>query len=247
MTKKESSMKKFMKYDWDAIAGVTAAVLAIILHFLHIIQEEVLITLSVVLLALLFIRDIRRENSTEEIEERLDFIGNTVKQIKTGLEPTDAILIGPKHIRSVSEEFSRKAKGDMVWFHVCLLMFRKQELFDLLIKPAMENHLVTSIQFVLDSNQKELWRDYIIPKLNTCNGKEKVKEPKWTTINENISLIISDTSHNNKTECLLSFWGEPFMSKTSDRQVPRFIFHVQGHSELITHLVEIERNYRLKT
>src|SRR5690606_33952986 len=117
--------------------------LAIILHFLHIIQEEVLITLSVVLLALLFIRDIRRENSTEEIEEKLDFIGNTVKQIKTGLEPTDAILIGPKHIRSVSEEFSRKAKGDMVWFHVCLLMFRKQELFDLLIKPAMENHLVT--------------------------------------------------------------------------------------------------------
>ncbi len=135
---------------------------------------------------------------------------------------------------------------DMVWFHVCLQMYHRQELFDLLLKPAIENPLVTSIQFVLDSNQKELWKNDIIPKLETCNGKEKVKEPKWTTINENISLILSDSSYTNKTECLLSFWGEPFMAKSTSREVPRFIFHIQGHSELITHLVEIERNYRLK-
>jgi hypothetical protein len=246
MTEKDSYMKKFMKFDWDAIAGVTAAVIAIILHLLHIIQEEVLITLSVVLLALLFIRDIRRENSTEKMERKLDFIGNNVRHIRTELSPTDAILIGPKHLRSESEAFSRRAKGDMVMFHVCLLMFRNQSLFDLLLKPAIENPLVTSIQFVLDNNQKDLWKNDVVPKLLDCKGKEKVKEPKWTTIHENISLIISDSSHSNKTECLLSFWGEPFMTKSTGRDVPRFIFHVQGHSELITHLVEIERNYRLK-
>lgn len=246
MANKEPYMKKFMKYDWDAIAGVTAAVFAIILHLLHIIQEEVLITLSVVLLALLFIRDIRRENTNEKMEKKIDFIGNIVKHIKSDLEPTEAILIGPKNLRAESETFSRKAKGDMVWFHVCLLMFRNQELFDLLLKPAIENNLVTSIQFVLDSNQKELWNKDLIPKLIPLNGKEKVKEPIWTTIQENISLILSDSSHSNKTECLLSFWGEPFMASSTGREVPRFIFHIQGHSELITHLVEIARNYRLR-
>jgi len=42
----------------------------------------------------------------------------------------------------------------------------------------------------------------------------------------------------------LSFWGEPFMARTAGVDVPRYIFHVQAHSELIGRLVELERRYR---
>lgn len=246
MTEINSYWNKFLKMEWDAIAGVIAASIAIIMHLLHIIESDVLLTLSVVLLALLFIRNIRHENSMEKIREELTIISNESKFIKANIIPTDAILIGPNHLRQESEKFSRNAKGDMIWFHVCLLMFKNQGLFDLLLKPAIENPLVTSLLFILDEDQKEMWANDVLPKINKCTGKEKVSEPKWTTINENISIIISENSHHDKTECLLSFWGEPFMARKVGNDVPRFIFLVQHHSELVTHLVELTRNYRFK-
>lgn len=133
----------------------------------------------------------------------------------------------------------------MVWFHVCLLMFKPQSLFDALLRPAVENPMVRSVQFVLDRNQEPLWESEVLPKLQACRGHEKVRPPAWTRIEENISCILADTAPGQSTEALLSFWGEPFMSRSTGRDVPRYIFHVQGHSELVARLVEVERRYRL--
>jgi hypothetical protein len=36
-----------------------------------------------------------------------------------------------------------------------------------------------------------------------------------------------------------------FILADAGRDVPRYIFHVQPHSELIPHLVELERGYRM--
>ena len=63
----ESRMRRFLSFDWDAIAGIVAAVMALVMHFLHLIEEEVLLMIAVVLLALLFIRDLRRERSSERM------------------------------------------------------------------------------------------------------------------------------------------------------------------------------------
>ena len=56
--------------------------------------------------------------------------------------------------------------------------------------------------------------------------------------------ILADSHASEGTEALLSFWGEPFMAEASERQAPRFIFHVQKNSELLPHLVELDRCYR---
>ena len=74
----------------------------------------------------------------------------------------------------------------MIWFNVCLLMFKPQTLFDIMLKPAVENRLVTSIQFVLDPEQNDLWEQEILPKLNNCAGKEKVQPPRWCPIHESV-------------------------------------------------------------
>lgn len=58
-------------------------------------------------------------------------------------------------------------------------------------------------------------------------------------------LILADTPLEGATEALVSFWGEPFMSQSAERNVPRYIFHIQAHSELLPHLVEMERNCRM--
>jgi hypothetical protein len=52
--------------------------------------------------------------------------------MQTFLRPPDALLIGPQQLRAESARFASQAQGDMVWFHVCVLMFKPQTLFDTL-------------------------------------------------------------------------------------------------------------------
>jgi membrane protein implicated in regulation of membrane protease activity len=61
------TLKKRLRFDWEAIAGIIAAMVAIAMYFVHIIVQEVLITITVVLLALLFTRNLRRERGVEEM------------------------------------------------------------------------------------------------------------------------------------------------------------------------------------
>ena len=64
-------MKRLLKLDWDALAGIIAAVIALVLHLLHIVDEGVLLALALVLLALLLIRDLKRESESEKVLELL--------------------------------------------------------------------------------------------------------------------------------------------------------------------------------
>jgi hypothetical protein len=166
-------------------------------------------------------------------------------RLQEGLKVPDVILIGPRHLRPASERFARSAHGDMVWFNVCLMMFRPQDLFDCLLRPAIENPRVRSILFVLDEGERANWRDHVVPKVAACSGGEKVLEPRWCAMNESVSFILADREADGQVEAQLSFWGEPFMARTPGRDVPRYIFQVQPHSELIPQLVELERRYRI--
>jgi hypothetical protein len=82
----------------------------------------VLITIAVVLLALLFIRDLRSERAAEHAGTVIEESRTLLRAIHPNLEPPDALLVGPGRIRAVAEQFSARASGDMLWFHVCLSM-----------------------------------------------------------------------------------------------------------------------------
>jgi hypothetical protein len=235
----------FQRYDWDAVAGIVAAAAALVLHLLHVVEPDILLTITLVLVALLLLRQLRHE----ERDERVDVVTGRTEQLMLklhdGLKAPEVLLVGPRHLRSASEAFARQARGDMVWFNVCLMMFRPQELFDCLLRPAVENPQVTRIEFMLDEGERNNWRDHVAPKLAACRGREKVSEPRWCALKESVSFIMADRESDGHAEAQLSFWGEPFMARTTGRDVPRYIFHVQAHSELIAGLVELERSYRI--
>lgn len=238
------SLKHYLGVDWDAIAGVLAAVTALVLHFLHIAEAESLLALTLVLLALLLLRDLRRERQQDLIAERVERTEVAANKLQAALRPPDAVLVGPPQLRSVSTQFARRAAGEMRWFNVCLLMFKPQPLFDALLRPAVENPRVTSIRFTLDEGERRNWEEVVLPKINACLGHEKVQEPVWCPLQESVSFILAETGPEGATEVLLSFWGEPFMARSTERDVPRYLFHVQAHSELVTRLGELERTYR---
>jgi hypothetical protein len=238
-------MKHLRRLDWDAVAGIVAAVAALVLHLLHIVDEGVMLAITLVILALILIRDLRQEDRDERMAERVEQTATAVQALRASLTPPDAILVGPERLQSESVRFARQASGDMIWFNVCLLMFVPQSLFDVLLRPAVENPRVTSIQFVLDESERERWQAAVLPKIAACNGREKVQEPVWCTLREAVSFILANFEPDGRQEAHVSFWGEPFMSRVTGQDLPRYIFHVQGHSELIGRLVELQRGYRL--
>ena len=238
-------LKRFLSYEWDAIAGILAAALAIILHLLHIVDEHIVMPIVLALMALLFLNFMRHERRNEQTAEQVEQTQEMVSRIKASLAVPDVVLVGPRQLRAANEQFARNMRGEAILFNVCLSMYRTQPLFDTLLRPAIENPQVASIQFVLDESQQGLWQAEIMPKIAACDGKHKVQEPHWCALSKNISFILADTPSEGAAEALLSFWGEPFMAQSTERNVPRFTFHVQAHSELLPHLVEMERNCRM--
>ena len=233
--------RRFLTLEWDAIAGIVAAVVAIVLHLLHVVDEEVILPIVLALMALLFINFMRHARSNEVTAQQVDHTANLVRRMQSELAPPGVVLIGPRQIRSANEQFVRSMSGDTVWFNLCLSMYKPTPLFEALLRPAVDNPAVSSIQFVLDESQRELWQRVIQPAIGACAGHAKVREPRWCRLSKTTSFILGDSQVSGATEALLSFWGEPFMAQSTERDVPRFIFHVQRNSELLPHLVELER------
>ena len=69
--------------------------------------------------------------------------------------------------------------------------------------------------------------------------------PEWTSLEQDVSFILADALATGSTQCLLSFWGDPFMARHVGLSVLRYIFHVTGYSEPIERLAELDREHRL--
>jgi len=82
------TIKKLLKTDWEIIAGITAAVAVIVLKFLHLVHEETMLTLAVVLLAGLFLRELRKVEidtiaGEQLIAQVVDQLGDDAKYFET--------------------------------------------------------------------------------------------------------------------------------------------------------------------
>lgn len=232
--------KKFISYEWDAIAGILTAVAAIVLHHLHLLDDRVVMPVFLGLMALLFINFMRHSRNNELTAEKVAHAERMLEGMQEALRPAEVALIGPRRLRSENERFARTMRGDTLWYNVCLSMYAPEPLFDALLRPAIENPQVDSIQFVLDTAQRPLWEQTIQARIMACPGHDKVRPPRWRSLPANVSFIMADGEAGG-AEALLSFWGEPFMAQATGRDVPRFIFHVQRNAELLPHLVELER------
>lgn len=238
------NLKKLFSYEWDAIAGLLAAVIAITLHSLHIVDEQVILPIVLALIGLLFLNFMRHARHNDLTAEQVERTEQAVNRIQAALVPADIVLVGPRQLRSANEQFARSMRGDSLWFNVCLSMYKPEPLFDALLRPAIENPMVTSIQFMLDEDQRDMWNAVVHPRIASCAGHHKVRTPHWCTLSKNISFILADSQVSGGAEALLSFWGEPFMAQSTARDLPRYIFHVQKHSELLPHLAELAHRCR---
>lgn len=130
-------MKQFLKLDWDVIAGVVAAVVALVLHFLHVAESGVVLAIVLALLALLLLRDLRAEGRSHRLADEVQSMHTQLRDIQHVIVPPDAVLIGPHRLRNEFERFALEARGEMVWYNVCCLMFKRQEIFDATLRVVL--------------------------------------------------------------------------------------------------------------
>jgi hypothetical protein len=234
-------LKRLLKQDWDAIAGIVAALAALVLHLLHVTDIDTLVAIAIVLMAILLLRDFRRESQAEALDRRVELLSEKLSEVRDAVSPPSIVLVGPGELRASSMEFAQKGRGQVIWFNVCLRMYQAQYTFDLMVKPFIDNPEIISIQFVLDRKEKERWQKDMLPKIKACPACHKVEEPLWRSLHDNISFVLVETGQPGRAEALVSFWGEPFMAIGTDKSVPRYVLHVKESSELVTRLREYER------
>ncbi len=234
-------LKRLLKQDWDAIAGIVAALAALVLHFLHVTDIDTLVAIAIVLMALLLLRDFRRETQAEGLSRQVEHLTERLSEVRDAVTPPNIALIGPSELRAASMEFAQKGRGQVIWFNVCLRMYQTQQTFNLMVKPFIENPAITSIQFVLDPKEKERWVSDLLPKVQACPACHKVEGPYWRRLRSTVSFVLVETGETGQAEALVSFWGEPFMAIGTEKSVPRYVLHVKAGSELIARLREYER------
>ena len=144
--------------EGDAISGIAAAFVTIVLHLLHIVDEAVVPPILLALVRLLFISFISHSRNNELTAEQIDRMGHTVESLHAALERPGLTLIGPRQLQTVYHGFllAMSRSGDFLWFNVCLTMYSTPALFDALLRPATDNPAVGSVQFLLNQNQREL-------------------------------------------------------------------------------------------
>jgi len=121
---KAMKFRQAMSWEWDAIAGIAAALVTIVLHLLHIVDEAVVPRIPLALVRLLYISFISHSRNNELTAEQIDRMGHTVESLYAALERPGLTLIGPRQLQTVYHGFllAMSRSGDFLWFNVCLTM-----------------------------------------------------------------------------------------------------------------------------
>ncbi len=228
--------------EWDLLAVVAASVIGIIAHVLGLIPEEYIISLILLLLALHALHEIGHDMKFDQAKEALF----SVERRLSTIEP-EVKVITKDHFKH-GEDLARRNRGTFVWFNTPMTVMRYQQVFDLMLRPAIECEDTKRVEFILRPEQKEFFDRHVWPKIQACPGKEKVAYPTFVPIKENFAFKMIDTSEDEEAkEFHLTFLEPPFTITREEEGSrvahPKVIFHILPKSELSKHLKEVYLKY----
>lgn len=233
--------RRLLRIDWDVIAGIIAALVAMLLSFMGLVSETVGRGIILLLCALLLTRDLRGEAREHRMFDKLDVIKRHVATL-TAAKQADVHLIGTKKMRQELLDFSTTVYGEVRWFNACCRMFRRQEVFDATLRPFLDNPNVTAVYLLCRPEERHAWLADLLPKLRRCDHGEKVRPPLWGPIPGNVSFMLGDVDGDGRDEAVLAILDEPFAAANQEPAVPRFLLRVFSHCELMAPLEEIARH-----
>lgn len=235
------SLRYLLRIDWDVVAGIIAAVVAMLLSFMGLVSETVGRGIILLLCALLLIRDLRGEAREHRIFDKLDVIKRHTATL-TAAKQGDIHLVGSKRMRHEFAEFATTVYGEVRWFNACCRMFRRQEVFDATLRPFLDNPNVTAIVLLCRPEERQFWFTDVLPKLRKHPHGEKVQPPLWGPIRTSVSFVLGDVDGDGKDEAVLSIIEEPFAASNQGPAVPRFLIRAYSNCDLIASLEDMSRH-----
>ena len=234
-------LRYLLRIDWDVVAGIIAAVVAMLLSFMGLVSETVGRGIILLLSALLLVRDLRGEAREHRMFDKLDVIKRHVTTLAAA-QHADIHLVGPKKMRQEFADFAATVYGEVRWFNVCCRMFRRQEVFDATLRPFLDNPNVTAVHLMCRSEERQFWLADVAPKLRQCEHGAKLRPPLWGPIGTNVSFVLGDVDGDGRDEAMLSIIEEPFAAANQGPSVPRFLIRVFSHCDLIASLEDMSRH-----
>jgi len=236
------ALRNLLRIDWDVIAGIIAALVAMLLSFMGLVSETIGVGIILLLCALLLTRDLRGEAREHRMFDKLDVIKRHIVGVADAVQPTEIQLIGPKKIRAAHAAFATALYGDVRWYNACCRMFRRQEVFDSTLRPLLDNPHVTSIQLLCRPEEQPYWQSDVLPKLRLCDNAAKLHEPLWVRIRGSVSFLLGDIDGDGRNEALVSVLDEPFAAYNVGPTVPRYLIRIFSDSDVMSHLEEVMRH-----
>lgn len=102
-------MKRLRTIEWEAVAGLLAAIVALVLHFLHVTDTGLLRVITLVLVALLFLRELRDEGRWEALVDGTRHTTRLLEQILAATPEPAIDLIGPSRLQCATARFAERA------------------------------------------------------------------------------------------------------------------------------------------
>lgn len=233
-------LRYLLRIDWDVVAGIIAAVVAMLLSFMGLVSETVGRGIILLLCALLLVRDLRGEAREHRMFDKLDVIKRHVATL-TAAKQADIHLVSTKRMRQELLDFASTVYGEVRWFNACCRMFRRQEVFDATLRPFLDNPNVRAVSLMCRPEEREFWLTDLLPKLRKCDHGDKVRPPLYGPIRTNVSFLLGDVDGDGRDEAVIAIMEEPFSSSGPGLAVPRFLVRVFSHCDLIAPLEEIAR------
>jgi hypothetical protein len=234
-------LRHLLRIDWDVVAGIIAALVAMLLSFMGLVSETVGRGIILLLCALLLVRDLRGEAREHRMFDKLDVIKRNVTTL-AATQQADVHLVGPNKMRHEFIDFATTVYGDVRWFNACCRMFRRQEVFDATLRPFLDNPQVTAIHLLCRPEERHSWAVDLLPKLGKCARGDKVRPPLWGPIRTTVSFVLGDVDGDGRDEAVVAILEPPFATSNEGPFVPRFLFRVFSNCDLIVPLEEMARH-----
>lgn len=235
-------VRRLLAIEWDTLAGIAAAFIAIVCSFFGLVSETTVRAILLLLCALVLLRELRNDSRSAVHAEHLDIIRQDLRDVREKVGTTDIVVITPLALRHEFRDFARHLRGHVTWHNACCRMFHRREMFESTLGLLLGNPEITTIEMLCDERERDAWDSDVATKVGRHGGAAKLTQPLFGRISSSVSFIIGEHREYERPQALMAIMDEPFASRGEGVSVPRYLFRIQNHSDILTALADVARS-----
>lgn len=234
-------LRRLLAVEWDIVSGILAAVTAMILSYFSVVDATMVRAILLLLCALILVREFRNDYRLDINRELLDVIHHELRDIRETIGETDVVVIGALAMRHEVRDFASHVRGDVTWYNVCPRMFRREDVFTATLAQLIANPEVTSIHVFCNPCERDAWESIVAPRLRAMDREGKVGSPTFQPLSPAVSFVMGEREGMKHPHALVAILAEPFARQGTAPIMPRYLFRVQNHRDIISDMAELAR------